>query len=257
MGIAAVVLFFVVLCPWVIVPAGHQGILLQFGAVKATLDEGIHFRVPLIQRVYKMDVRVQKEQAQADAASKDLQTVTSVIALNFHVNPSSAAHLYEQVGKDYGATIIEPAIQEAVKAVTAKFTAEELISQRRIVSSDIKTLLESKIRPYGIYVDGFNVVNFDFSAKFNEAVEEKLAAEQRALKAKRDLERIKIEAEQKVASAKAEAEALRIQKEQVTAELVRLREIEVQKQAVEKWDGRLPNVTGGTVPFIQVSPNKE
>jgi len=116
----------------------------------------------------------------------------------------------------------------------------------------VKELLGKTLTAHGIIVDAFNVVNFDFSAGFNQAVEDKQTAEQRALKAKRDLERIKIEAEQKVTQARAEAEALRIQKQEVTPELIRLREIEVQREAVGKWNGILPNVTGGTIPFIQI-----
>lgn len=250
LSVLAVILLLTIFRFWAIVPAGHVGVLLQFGAVKGSLDEGFHFRLPVIQKVALVDVRVQKAEADAAAASRDLQTVTSKIAVNYHVEPGAAARLYEQVGMHYPETIIAPAVQESVKAVTARYTAEELITRRRDVSTEVQALLAERLTPYGVKVDGFNIVNFDFSQKFNEAVEEKLAAEQRALKAKRDLERIKIEAEQKVTQAKAEAEALRIQREQVTPELLRLREIEVQRMAIEKWDGRLPNVTGGAIPFI-------
>ncbi|CAM3473083.1 Prohibitin family protein [Hydrogenibacillus schlegelii] len=141
-------------------------------------------------------------------------------------------------------------MQEVFKAITARYTAEELITLRQKVSEETKALLAERLRPYGIVVDGYNIVNFDFSDEFNKAVEEKLTAEQKALKAQRDLERVKVEAQQKIEQAKAEAEALRIQREQITPELLRLREIEVQRMAVEKWDGKLPNVTGGAVPFL-------
>ncbi|RPF49603.1 SPFH domain-containing protein [Thermodesulfitimonas autotrophica] len=251
-GLVGLLLLLTVFRFWAIVPAGHVGVLLQFGAVKGSLGEGFHLRAPLVQKVALVDVRVQKAEADAAAASRDLQTVTSRIAVNYHVRPDAAARLYERVGMSYPETVIAPAVQESVKAVTAKYTAEELITRRREVSSEVQVLLADRLAPYGIRVDGFNIVNFDFSAKFNEAVEEKLAAEQRALKARRDLERIKIEAEQKVTQAKAEAEALRIQRQQVTPELLRLREIEVQKMAVEKWDGRLPQVTGGAMPFVDL-----
>jgi regulator of protease activity HflC (stomatin/prohibitin superfamily) len=227
-------------------------VLLHFGAVRGALGEGLHLKLPLVQRVALVDVRIQKSETDASAASKDLQTVKAKIAVNYHAAPEEAAKLYAQVGTNYAQTLVDPAVQECVKAVTAQHTAEELITKRQEVSSKIQNVLAEKLRPYGIVVDAFNIVDFDFSQKFNEAVEEKLAAEQRALKAKYDLERAKTEAEQKLTQARAEAEALKIQREQVTPELLRLREIEVQKMAVEKWDGRLPSVTGGGVPFVQL-----
>lgn len=216
------------------------------------LGEGIHLRLPLMQKVDLFDVRIQKAETEAAAASRDLQTVTSRIAVNYHVEPDAVGRLYQTVGKGYAATIIAPAVQETVKAVTARYTAEELIGRRQDISTEVRTLLASRLQPYGITVDGYNIVNFDFSREFNAAIEAKQTAEQMALKAKRDLERIKIEAEQKVTQAKAEAEALRIQRQQVTPELLRLREIEVQHMAVEKWDGKMPQVAGGALPFVQV-----
>ncbi|GAV24964.1 HflC protein [Carboxydothermus islandicus] len=248
-GILVLVLFF---NSFVIIPAGHVGVLLQFGAVKGKFGEGLHFKIPFIQSVVLLDCRIRKYETAANAASKDLQVVQSEIAVNYHIRKEIADNLYEKVGKNYDETIIMPAVQESVKAVTARYTAEELITKRREVSSTISQVLEEKLITYGIIVDAFNVVNFKFSEKFNEAVEEKLAAEQRALKAKRDLERVKIEAEQKITQAKAEAEALKIQREQVTPQLLELRKIEAQLKAIEKWDGHLPNVTGDNVPFINI-----
>jgi prohibitin 2 len=149
--------------------------------------------------------------------------------------------------------VIDPAVQEAVKAVTAEFTAEQLISERPKVREEIKRLLRDRLSPFHIMVDDFSIINFEFSKEFNRAIEEKQTAEQLALKARRDLDRIKIEAEQQIAKARAEAESLRLQKQEVTSELIRLREIEAQVRAIEKWDGRLPGVVGsGTVPFINV-----
>lgn len=250
--LAVLLMFTFVFRFWTIVPAGHRGVLLQFGAVKDVLNEGFHLRAPIVQWVDLVDVRIQKGETEAAAASRDLQTVTSKIAVNYHVDPAFVGSLYQTVGKNYGPTIIAPAVQETVKAITAKYTAEELIAKRQDVSAEIKALLASRLLPYGIVVDGYNIVNFDFSQEFNKAIEAKQTAEQLALKAKRDLERVKIEAEQKVTQAQAEAEALRIQREQVTPELLRLREIEVQRMAVEKWDGKMPQVAGGALPFIQV-----
>jgi regulator of protease activity HflC (stomatin/prohibitin superfamily) len=237
---------------WVVVPAGHRGVVLQFGAVKGVMGEGLHLLLPVVQRIELVDVRVQKTETEAAAASRDLQTVRSLIAVNYHVEPAAVGDLYRRVGMRYAATVIAPAVQECVKAVTAQYTAEQLITERQQVSARMREQLQAKLEPYGIVVDGFNVVNFDFSEEFNRAIEAKQAAEQLALKAQRDLERVKIEAEQKLTQARAEAEALRIQKQEVTPELLRLREIEAMLKAIEKWDGKLPQVTGGAVPFLQV-----
>jgi len=253
--IALVILLIILLIlnPFVVVPAGHRGVVLTFGAVsKDVLSEGIHIRIPVAQRVVNMDVRVAKSQTDAEAASKDLQDTHSTIALNYHIVPDKAAWVYQSIGKEYKERIIDPAVQEVVKAVTARYTAVELITQREKVRTEIKELLRQRLVSYNIAVDDFSIVNFKFSQQFTQAIEAKQTAEQLALKAQRDLERIKIEAEQKVTQARAEAEALRLQKENVTPQLVRLRQIEASLKAIEKWDGKLPKVTSGAIPFIDV-----
>lgn len=249
--IALILIFF--LSPFVIIGAGERGVVLNFGAVQPdVLDEGLHLRVPIMQRVEKLDVRVQKAQTEADSVSKDLQDTKSTIALNFHIFPEKANWVFQNLGPDFKVRIIDPTVQEVVKAITARYTAVELITQREKVRNEIKELLKQRLINYHITVDDFSIVNFSFSQQFTHAIEEKQVAEQRALKAQRDLERIKIEAEQKIAQAKAEAEALRLQKENVTPQLVQLRKIEASLKAIEKWDGKLPKVTGGAMPFIDM-----
>jgi regulator of protease activity HflC (stomatin/prohibitin superfamily) len=165
--------------------------------------------------------------------------------------------VYQNLGREYKERIIDPAVQEVVKAVTARYTAVELITQREKVRAEIKELLKERLMVYHIVVDDFSIVNFKFSQQFTQAIEAKQTAEQLALKAQRDLDRIKIEAEQKVTQARAEAEALRLQKENVTPQLVRLRQIEASLKAIEKWDGHMPRVTSGAVPFIDVKSLEE
>ncbi|NTU42941.1 MAG: prohibitin family protein [Nitrospirales bacterium] len=246
-------LVFSVLNPFVIIGAGERGVLLNFGAVQPSVySEGLHLRIPIMQKIIKVDVKVHKSQTGAESVSKDLQDVRSTIAVNYHILPEKANWIYQHIGTEYKARIIDPAVQEVVKAVTAKFTAVDLITQRERIRSEIKDLLKQRLITYNIIVDDFSIVNFSFSQQFSQAIESKQTAEQLALKAQRDLERIKIEAEQKVASAKAEAEALRLQKENVSAQLIQLRQIEASLKAIEKWDGHLPAVTSGAVPFIDV-----
>lgn len=243
---------------FVIVEAGQRGVILQLGAVQNNvLEEGIHFKIPFIQEVIQTDVRVQKAQSDQTAASKDLQVVTTTVAVNFHLNPLTVNKLYQNVGLEYKDRIVDPAIGEALKAVTAQYTAEELISKRPEVSAKVKELLSQKLATYYMQLDEINITEFKFSQEYNNAIEQKQIAEQQALKAQLDLQRIEIEAKQKIEQAKAEAESLRLQKQEVTPELVELRKIEAQLKAIEKWDGRLPNVTGGAVPFIDVNNIQE
>lgn len=243
------------LSPFVIIDAGHRGVITNFGAVqKEVFGEGLHFRIPIMQTVHEINVQIQKSEADGDAASKDLQQVHTKIAINYHLNPDRVGDTFQTVGDldTVGGRIITPAVQEAFKAVTANYTAEELISQRAEVRDKISGFLLDRLNRHGIVVDEFSIVNFAFSRSFNDAIEAKTTAEQLKLKAERDLERIRVEAEQKIASAKAEAESLRMQKQEVTSDLLRLREIENQNKAIEKWDGRLPGVTGSTVPFLNI-----
>lgn len=256
-GFLAAVVVLWLLNPFVIIGPGERGVVLNFGAVqKEVLGEGLHIRVPFMQRIVKVDVKMQKGEGQGDAASKDLQQVTTNVAVNYHLDPARVGETYQTVGNlDAVETrIILPAVQESVKAATALYTAEELVSRRQEVRDQIRALLRERLGKNGVIVDEFSIVNFAFSREFANAIEAKTTAEQLKLKAMRDLERIRIEGEQKITGAKAEAEALRLQKENVTENLIKLRQIEMQQRAIEKWDGRLPQVTGGAMPFIDIKP---
>jgi regulator of protease activity HflC (stomatin/prohibitin superfamily) len=256
-NIAGVILILVLiwlLAPFASVPAGHRGVMTTFGnPSNNVLSEGIHFRIPIAQTLNLVNVSIQKGEVEGDAASRDLQTVHTRVALNYHVKPEAAVAVFRDLGNEPGERIIIPSVQEAVKAVTARFTAEELIAKRTDIRDQIVTLLKERLSRHGIGVDEFSIVNFNFSKSFNDAIEAKTTAEQLKLKAERDLQRIEVEARQKVTQAKAEAEALAAQRQQVTPELIRLREMENQRMAIEKWDGRLPNVSGGAVPFVNIT----
>ncbi len=252
--IGAILVVFLFLNPWVKVGAGERGVVLNFGAVQENvLGEGLHLRIPIMQQVVLMDVKVQKAVTDAASASSDLQDVTSSVALNYHLVPDKANVVYQTLGVEFKNRIIDPAIQEVMKAVSARYTAEELITKRAAVSEAMRENLAERLREYNIAVDAFSIVSFSFSKVFTEAIEAKQTAEQLALKSKRDLERIKIEAEQKVTAAKAEAESLRLQRANISLDLIELRKVEANLKAIEKWNGILPQVTGGgAVPFIGV-----
>lgn len=246
--VGLVVLVVVAFNSFQVVGAGERGVVFsKFGGVQEGVrGEGLQLKIPFIHTIITVDVRIQKSETDASASSKDLQTVHSRIALNYHIAPDEAARIYQEVGTLYKERLIDPSVQEAVKAATAQFTAEELITRRAEVSSLIKEMLAERLVPRNIVVDEFNIVDFNFSDVFNQAIEAKQTAEQEALKAQRDLERIKIEAEQKVTAATAEADSQRLQRETITESLLQLR-------AIEKWDGVLPQVTGGAVPFIDLN----
>lgn len=252
-GILVVIIGILIFQSITIVQAGHRGVVLQLGAVQPQVfDEGLHFKIPFIQTVVPLEVRVQKSETSQTSASRDLQTVATTIAVNHHLDGNNVNKLYQQVGMDYATRIVDPAIAEALKAVTAQYTAEELISKRSEVSMKVKEVLHSKLAVYNIVLDEINIREFKFSEEFDRAIESKQVAEQQALKSKLDLERIKIEKEQEITKAQAQAEALRLQKQEVTPELIQLRKIEAQLEAIRKWDGKMPNVTGGATPFINV-----
>ena len=257
-GFSLFILLFVVLPvvnPFVVVEAGHRGVVTNFGKVSQDVwGEGLHFRIPVMQAVQAINVQIQKSEGESESASRDLQSVHTKVVINYHLVAARVAETYQAVGNlgTVGDRIIVPAVQEAVKATTAKYTAEELISKRSEVRDLISATLRERMNRHGIAIDEVSIVNFAFSSSFNQAIEAKTTAEQLKLKAERDLQRIEVEAKQKIASAKAEAESLALQRQQVTPEMIRLREVENQSEAIKKWDGHLPNVTGGAIPFINI-----
>lgn len=229
------------------IPAGHTGVVTKFGAVNDTvLNEGLHMVTPYVTKVVKMDNRVIRTDVDVNSASKDLQTVSSTISVNYRINPDSSAKLYKNVGKDYDTVIVRPAVQETTKAIVAQFTAEELITKRQSVSDLMAAALSEKINPYGMTIEVFNILNFDFSEEFNKAIEAKQTAQQQALKAEQDLQRVRVEAEQKVVQAQAEAETYKLQNQEITDKTLILKYL-------EKWDGKLPAVQSGDGQILDVS----
>jgi regulator of protease activity HflC (stomatin/prohibitin superfamily) len=244
-GAVIVLLIVGIINSFSIIQPGSVGIVIRLGEAQPNaLGEGIHFVIPFITRVEHLDIKILKTEAKTTAASKDLQTVNATIVVNYRIDKTGAVKLFREIGESYCITIIEPFIQEAFKAGSAKYTAEELITERSAVSMEIRESISSRLLPYGVIIDAANITDFDFSAEFNKAIEQKVTAVQRALQAEKELERFRFEAQQKVETAKgeaesimekskAEAEALNLKKQYATMELVLL-------TAVEKWDGKLP-----------------
>lgn len=237
-ALVVVVVGFVLLLminPFTRISSQEVGIITHFGAIDGTVGEGLHMINPFTTDVVKMDISILKEAADASAASKDLQSVSTQVSLNYRLDAAKAVDIYRSYENKHVTRIIQPAIQEAVKSATAKYTAEELITKREEVKGVIYQDLKTRLAANNILATEVLITNFDFSPSFNQAVEAKVKAEQDALASKNKLEQTKYEAEQKVVTATAEAESIRIQAEAVTsqggADYVEL-------QRINKWNGQ-------------------
>lgn len=228
----------------VIIPAGHTGVVTNFGAVNnQVMSEGLNFKVPFMQNVTKIDNRVTKVEVPFTSASKDLQTVTGSVSVNYRISPQSSAVVFQNFGLTVENTLVIPAIPECIKAVMAQYSAEELITERQTVSEKIKEAISEKIQSYGLFIEVLNMTDFNFSEEFNAAIEAKQTAQQNALKAEQDLARIKIEAEQTIEQARAEAEGNKLKNQEITDKTL-------MNDWIQKWDGKLPQVSGdGTYMF--------
>lgn len=241
----------VIMSAFTVISAGHTGVQITLGEVNpVSLTEGVHFVNP-ISNVREVDVRLQKAELKgANAGTKDLQVVHTDIVVQYRLSASKVPHIYKEFGLNVDDKVLGPAINEAFKSITAKYTSEELITKRNEVSQGIQDHLTAKVSNFNIDIAGISLVNFGFSADYQKAIESKVIATQTKLKAEQDLERIKIEAQQSIAKAKGEAEAIAIQAQAINNQGGAAY---VQLQAIEKWNGELPHYMGsGSVPFINI-----
>ena len=254
-GVIVVVLLILLGGATGIVGAGERGVLLRFGAVTgAVKEEGLYFKVPFAEQVVLMSTQILKYSAPVGSSSKDLQVVTTEVTLNYQLNASSVGEIYRTMRRDYESRIIQPYIQEAVKSTTANFDAEQLITRRPQVKDELQNLMTERLAPLGIGVVQLSITEFQFSSTFQDSIEAKVKAVQQALEAENALRRVEFEAQQQITRATAEAKGLELQKAQITAQLLELRSIEVQRAAVDKWNGVMPTVvtSGGPVPMLDV-----
>ncbi len=236
---------------FVIVQAGHTGVVVTLGKVDDTVwQEGLHFKIPIIQEVVMIDNRITKLEVDTEAFSKDLQTVSTTLAINYRVDTSKSYSIYKNIGKDYEAVLVIPAVNEVLKSTTALYTAEESVTNRTLVSDGLIEGLNEKLNEIGLFVTDVNIINFDFSEAYITAIEEKQVAQQQLLKAETEkqtaITNAEAEAEATKIRAEAEAEANRILAESITPELV-------DYYTIEKWNGQLPLVSGEATPIIDMS----
>ena len=245
-----------------IVDAGNRGILTHWSAVDLTnapLDEGIHFVIPFQDEVVQMEVRTLKYDTSTRSASKDLQTVQTTVTVNYHPDTERVHFLYKEIGLSYENRVIQPAIDETVKQVSANYNAEELITKRPLVKSDIENAIRERLNQFYIDTEVISITDFEFSPLFAKAIESKVEAEQKAQKAENDLIRIEVEARQleaqavglaaaNVAEAQGEAEAISIINNALSNNPFYIEWLKTQA-----WDGKLPLVVGeGGTPFISI-----
>jgi len=239
------------------VPTGYVGVKTRFGQVQnTTVQEGLNFKLPFIEKIVKIDCRTQKyENKDAfESSTKDMQVVKDIyVAVNYSVNKSIANKLYQEIGKDYDDILIKPAIEGSTKLAFSQFNSEELIVNRNKTEEIIKNTLIEKLQDKGISIINTSIKNFDFSEEYNNAIEKKATAQQQAETAKAELEKAKIENEKKIENAKAEAEVMRQQNQETTNKTLELKKLEVQQKLIEKWNGQLPSTSlGDNIPMLNI-----
>ena len=245
------VLLFVVFGAFFTVSAGNVAVKLRFGKIVGAYGEGLHLKLPFVDKIERFSVRIKKDSFETEAFSKDLQTVGLTLAINHRILPDTIESIYRNLGPEYTATVLKPMVEEWTKAVIAKYSADSLISNRVEVARELDQILKEKMKEKEVIVSDIAITNFEFSPQFLKAVEEKQIAEQEAKRATNLVEKVKKEAEQKILQAEAEAKSLRLQREVVSDDLIRLRQVEVQLKAIEKWDGRMPTyMAGDQMPFV-------
>ena len=248
--IIAILLIIVIANSFTVVQAGHTGVLVTLGKVNETvLQEGVHFKIPFIQQCVLIDNRIVKLEVETEAFSKDLQSVMTTLAINYRVDTSKSYSIYKNIGANYEAVLVTPAVNEVLKAITAQYTAEQSVTNRALISEGLVTGLNEKLNDIGLYVTDVNIINFDFSEAFITAIEEKQVAQQKLLKAETEKQTAITNAEAEAQTirikAEAEADANRIISESITENVINYKKL-------EKWDGVLPRVTGGASALIEV-----
>jgi regulator of protease activity HflC (stomatin/prohibitin superfamily) len=256
--VVLLILFIVSWGSFAIVPAGHRGVVLLWGSVeKRIMGEGLNFKVPIAEKVIKVDVKVQPHPfKEIDASSKEYQMVKMTGMMNFHIDPAYVNDLYQKVGLDFADKVIDPAFNDFVKEVVPTYPIGEILPKREEIRKRAMTKLGDNLTRYHIIVDDIYFANIRFSPEYEGAIEAKQVAQQQVETQKQVLAQREIEAQQKVASAKGEAESILVVAQgQAKANDALSRSISsilVQYKSIEKWNGILPQVSGGAIPLIDM-----
>lgn len=242
---------FLVLCnPFVMVGPGERGIKIKLGEVEPQCyGEGLHLIFPFVQKFRTMNVKTQKNTSATAVYTKDIQQARITYVINYNVQPDKVNRLFQEVGTDYQSTILTPVVEGTIKDIIGKWNAQDLIANRERAAGDILFKLQEQLKNNYINVTDFQMTEINYSAVFERAIESKVTAEQEALKAKNKTVQVQEEAKQKVIAAEAEAKSMAIR-----AKALSQNKSLVQYEAVQKWDGKMPQyMLGNSVPFINVS----
>jgi prohibitin 1 len=245
----------IALKPFTVINAGERGVIMHLGEVQSEiLNEGFHPIVPIYTNIKKISVRVRKVDVATKVGTKDLQTLDLNTSINWHIQADRVNHVYRQIGDEHQIveTIIISAISEVLKASTPQRTAEEILKQRTDLKQEIEKTLKLRLIKYGIQVDDVSLTKIGFSPEFTRSIELKQIAEQDAKKAEYEALKAAKQAEAEVNRAKGTAEAQKLLKQSLNQDLL-------QKQAIEKWDGKFPTVMGGNgaLPLINIAPSSK
>ena len=257
------ILFIILWGTFVIIPAGHRGVVMWWGSVeKRIMGEGLNFKVPLAETVVKVDVKVQPHPfKEIDAASKEYQMVKLTGMMNFHIDPSYVNDLYQKVGLDFAPKVIDPAFNDFVKEVVPIYQISEILPKREEIRKRAMGKLGDNLARYHIIVDDIYFANIRFSPEYERAIEAKQVAQQQVETQRQVLAQREIEAQQKVATAKGEAESIQVVAQgQAKANDLLSRSISpilVQYKSIEKWNGILPQVSGTAMPFIDLGKSEK
>lgn len=239
------------------VPTGYVGVKTQFGKVQNdVIQEGLNGKAPYIEKIVLIDCRTKKTEVTSESSTKDMQTVSVTIAVNYNVGKETANKLYKEVGLDYENIILSPAILESIKSVMAQYTAEELVTKRAEVSSMVREALVNKVETRGISVTEFNITNIDFSDAFNAAIEAKAVKQQEVVTAQAELEKQKIQNEKEISIAQKDAEVMKLQNQEITDKTLQLKALEIKEKMIEKWNGAFPTTMLGEDTSVLFNLNK-
>ena len=215
-----------------IIKSGEVGLKVRLGKITdSSITEGVNFKIPFIEKIVKVNIKVQKAELMVEGSTKDLQTVNTSVAVNYRINVEKASYLYKTVGNNYEDIVLMPAVKESIKSAIAQYNAEEITTNRTTVSESCLNAIQNKVEKYGIVIEDFNLTDFSFSEEYTKAIEDKQVAEQ-------NLEKAKLEAEAKVTEAQGEADANALLEKTLTDAVLR-------DKFIEKWDGKLPETYAG------------
>lgn len=231
-GILLIFIIVTIISSFTTVQSGEVGLKVRFGKITNTsISEGINFKIPYIEKLIKVNIKVQKAELAVEGSTKDLQIVNTGVAVNYRIDVNKVTSLYKTVGNNYETVVLIPAVKESIKSAIAQYNAEEITTNRTAVSISCLEAIQSKVEKYGIIIEDFNLTDFSFSEEYTRAIEEKQVAQQ-------NLEKAKLEAEAKVAQAQGEADANKLLQQTLTDAVLT-------EKFIEKWDGNLPETYAG------------